>query len=75
MIAITPDQLKYRDDRCGLYLTPEGYVLIEYATGDARWMTAQQARHFMKICGQATTTSIATSQSELISPDHKAGRV
>lgn len=60
MITITPDQLRYRDDRCGLYLTPKGYVLIEYATGDARWMTVRGARNFMKICEQATTTSIAT---------------
>ena len=48
-VTCTPQQLEYRDNRCGLYHTPKGYVLVEYATGDARWMSVRQAKYFLKL--------------------------
>ena len=47
MITVTKAMLEWHDDTCGLYKTPKGYVLIEYASGDARWMPVRQAKQFM----------------------------
>ncbi len=47
--TVTKDMLVWHDSRCGMYKSPtQGYVLVEYSTGDCRWMDAHQARKFMK---------------------------
>ena len=48
-VTVTRDMLIWHDDRCGMYKTPQGYVLVEYTTGDARWMGARQAKYFMSL--------------------------
>ena len=51
-VTVTPEMRIWYDNRCGLYKTPKGHVLIEYATGDARWMPVRQAKHFLKTMEQ-----------------------
>ena len=47
---VTKEMLVCGDEQCGLYKHPkEGYVLIEYSTGDARFMPARQAKNWIKI--------------------------
>lgn len=48
-VTITKDMLIWHDDRSGLYKSPKGYVLVEYATGDARWMNKRWANDFLKV--------------------------
>lgn len=48
MVTVTKEMLEWQDDTCGLYKTPEGYVLVEYSSGDARWMNHSQAKDFMR---------------------------
>ena len=50
-ITVTKDMLVWHDDRCGMYNTPQGYVLIEYATGKIRSMSVRQAKSFLKRTG------------------------
>jgi len=47
-VTVTKDMLVWHDARCGMYKTPKGYCLVEYATGDARWMPVRQAKDFLK---------------------------
>ena len=48
-VIVTKDMLIWHDDRSGMYKTPHGYVLVEYATGDAQWMPDRQAKSFLKL--------------------------
>ena len=48
-VAVTKDMLVWQDNQNGLYKTPKGYVLLEYRTGDARWMSARQAENWLKL--------------------------
>ena len=49
-VTITKDMQVWHDERCGMYKHPkQGYVLVEFSTGDGRWMPVRQAKNFLKI--------------------------
>ena len=48
-VTITKDMLVWHDQRSGLYKSPQGYVLVEYKTGDARYMSQQQAKNWLEM--------------------------
>jgi len=50
-ITITRDMLVWHDSQRGLYKSSQGYALVEYATGDVRYMSEQQAKDWLKRMG------------------------
>ena len=48
-VTVTQNDLVWHDDRCGMYLSTQGYVLLGYASGEARYMPVRQAKNFMNL--------------------------
>lgn len=63
-VRATKEDLVWHDDRCGMYKTKEGYALLEYTTGDVMWMSARQAKSFIKLA--------KTTAQQVVVPADKA---
>ncbi len=57
-ITVTKDMLIWHDTQCGLYKTPQGHVLLEYQTGDGHWMSARQAKNWLKLDDTNSNSSL-----------------
>ena len=56
-MTLYPEDAIYKDDRVGLFKIPRQqfgfpYVLIEWQSGDARYMSARGAKGFIKLANK-----------------------